>query len=50
MLKAVRLVVVGLLLWTAYDMAVAFTLLAITRINPVFIILGAALFGFMVYR
>jgi chromate transporter len=76
MLKAVRPVVVGLLLWTAYDMAngvfstnklgwsaaliggwdkliivaVAFTLLTVTRINPAFIILGAALFGFMVYR
>jgi hypothetical protein len=29
--------------------AVAFTLLTATRINPVYIILGAALFGFMVY-
>ncbi|MCX6551782.1 MAG: chromate transporter, partial [Acidobacteria bacterium] len=72
MLKAVRPVVVGLLVWTAYDMAitvfavkkagwssamllgwdkvligvVAFALLTFTRINPAFIILGAAMFGF----
>ena len=76
MLKAVRPVVIGLLLWTAYDMAVtvfsakqigwshavvqgwdkvlialvAFALLTFTRINPAFIILGAAIFGFGVYR
>jgi len=76
MLKAVRPVVIGLLLWTAYDMAVtvfsakqlgwsvamvqgwdkvaialvAFALLTLTRINPAFIILGAAIFGFGVYR
>ena len=76
MLKAVRPVVVGLLIWTAYDMAltvfaarngggavaafqqwdkiviclVAFALLTFTRINPAFIILGAAVFGFSVYR
>jgi chromate transporter len=75
MLQAVRPVVVGLLLWTAYDMAygvfstkklgwsaaliggwdkilivfAAFALLTLTRINPVFIILGAALLGFIVY-
>ena len=75
MLKAVRPVVVGLLLWTAYDMAgtvfgarqsgwtvlfqqwdkvlitaTAFVLLTFTRINPAFIILGAAALGFGVYR
>jgi chromate transporter len=76
MLQAVRPVVVGLLVWTAYDMAVtvfstqklgwslaltqgwdkiligvvAFALLTFTRINPAFIILGAAIFGFGVYR
>jgi chromate transporter len=76
MLKAVRPVVVGLLVWTAYDMAatvfgarqatwsgamlqgwdklliavVAFALLTFTRINPAFVILGAAVFGYGVYR
>lgn len=76
MLKAVRPVVVGLLLWTAYDMANtvfsarklgwgiallqgwdkialvigSFGLLIFTKINPVFIILGAAVLGFVVYR
>jgi len=76
MLTAVRPVVVGLLLWTAYDMAngvfgatrlgwraalvqgwdklaitlVAFGLLTFTKINPVFVILGAAILGFAVYR
>ena len=76
MLAAVRPVVIGLLLWTAYDMAVtvfstqqlgwsgaavqhwdkvvialaAFALLTFTKINPVFIILGAAALGFGVYR
>jgi chromate transporter len=75
MLKAVRPVVVGLLLWTAYDMAstvfgarqsgwtvlvqqwdkvlitaTAFVLLTFTRINPAFIILGAAALGFGMYR
>jgi chromate transporter len=76
MLEAVRPVVIGLLLWTTYDMAVtvlsakkvgwslalvqgwdkvliglvAFALLTFTRINPAFIILGAALFGYGVYR
>lgn len=76
MLKAVRPVVVGLLIWTAYDMAggvfgakklgwtaaitgswdkillvlAAFLLLTLTRTNPVFIILGAALLGFLIYR
>lgn len=76
MLKAVRPVVVGLLLWTAYDMAqtvfgakslgwqtalsgsidkvllalIAFVLLTATRVNPALLILGAALFGLVVYR
>ena len=76
MLAAVRPIVVGLLLWTAYDMAgtvfsaksagwaaglaqswdkvalavVAFALLTFTTINPVFIVIGAAIFGFFVYR
>lgn len=76
MLKAVRPVVVGLLLWTAYEMAVtvfslrkmniaqalvqgwdkaliaivAFLLLVFTKINPVFIIMGAAVLGFIFYR
>jgi len=76
MLKVVRPVVVGLLLWTAYDMAytvfgagkhgwvgagmlgwdkllivlVAFGLLTFTKVNPAFIILGAAMLGGAVYR
>jgi chromate transporter len=76
MLSAVRPVVVGLLIWTAFDMArtvfgasklgwgpalmqswdklaialVTFVLLTFTKINPVFIVVGAALLGFMVYR
>ena len=76
MLRAVRPVVVGLLLWTAYDMAytvfgvnrlgfansvtlgwdkllfvlVAFGLLTLTRINPAFVIFGAAVLGGVVYR
>jgi chromate transporter len=76
MLKAVRPVVVGLLLWTAYDMAcsvldikrlglgdsltlgwdkilfiaVAFGLLTMTKINPAFVILGAACLGGVFYR
>jgi len=76
MLTAVRPVVVGLLIWTAYDMAtsvfgtnklglsrslvqgwdkavialVAFGLLTFTKINPVFVILGAAALGFLIYR
>jgi chromate transporter len=75
MLRAVRPVVIGLLIWTAYDMArsvfgvqklgwgpalargldgvaiaaVAFVLLTFTRINPVFVILGAAALGVVVY-
>ena len=76
MLSAVRPVVVGLLLWTAYDMAAtvfnfrgkavfpallqgwdkalialsAFGLLTFTSINPVFIIIGAAVLGLFIYR
>jgi chromate transporter len=76
MISAVRPVVIGLLLWTAYDMAgtvfgakkigwgdglvqswdkaviaiVSFGLLTFTSINPVFIILGAAVLGFLIYR
>ncbi len=76
MLTAVRPVVIGLLLWTAYDMANsvfgakklgwgdaltqgwdkavialgAFALLTFTQINPVFIIVGAAILGLVVYR
>lgn len=76
MIMAVRPVVIGLLLWTAYDMAnsvfavkklgwsggltqgwdkaiialISFGLLTFTEINPVFIILGAAVLGFMIYR
>ncbi len=76
MLRAVRPVVVGLLLWTAYAMAssvlkvstlgwpaalrqgwdallialAAFLLLTLTKVNPVFIILGSAVMGYLVYR
>ncbi|MBI5648923.1 MAG: chromate transporter [Chloroflexi bacterium] len=76
MITGVRPVVIGLLLWTAYDMAVtvfgakklgwgdaliggwdkaiigvvAFGLFTFTNINPVFIILGAAVLGFVIYR
>lgn len=76
MLTAVRPVVVGLLVWTAYDMArnvfgvsklgwgpamtqgldklaialVTFLVLTFTKVNPVFIVIGAALLGFLVYR
>lgn len=76
MLKAVRPVVIGLLLWTMYNMAVtvfgintlgvgkaviqgwdkllialiAFGLLTFTKLNPVFIILGSAVLGALVYR
>ncbi len=75
MLRAVRPVVIGLLVWTAYDMAgsvfaarklgwptalshsvdgiviavVTFALLTLTSINPVWIILGAAAVGLLVY-
>lgn len=76
MLTAVRPVVVGLLLWTAFDMAASvfgvrqagwtrsllagwdkalivlasFGLLTFTSINPVFIIIAAALLGLFIYR
>ena len=76
MLTAIRPVVVGLLLWTAYDMAlivyglrngtagqiftqswdkmlitaVTVGILIFTKTNPVFIIIGAALFGYFIYR
>ena len=76
MLAAVRPVVVGLLLWTAFDMgrsvfvasssswlhalvhgwdkllfaAAAFAALTFTRLNPAFLILGAAVLGVVVYR
>jgi chromate transporter len=76
MLAAVRPVVIGLLLWTAYDMAAsvfgagqtgwatavthgwdkvlialaAFGLLTLTRINPLYLVLGAAIFGWLVYK
>jgi chromate transporter len=75
MLKAVRPVVVGFLLWTAYDMAAgvfgakklgwspalssgwdkvlivlaAFAVLTLTKINPVWLVVGAAVFGLVVY-
>ncbi|MBL8076914.1 MAG: chromate transporter [Anaerolineales bacterium] len=76
MLKAVRPVVVGLLLWTAYTMAysvfsvskigwgnglvqnwdkviiaiIAFALLTLTEINPVWLVIAGAILGFIVYR
>jgi chromate transporter len=76
MLRAVRPVVVGLLLWTAYDMArsvmgagkagwlaaaqarwdsvalalVSFAVLTFTSVNPVWVILGAAVVGLAAYR
>jgi chromate transporter len=76
MLKAVRPVIVGLLLWTAYTLAysvfsvsnlgwgsglvqnwdkvmiamIAFALLTATEINPVFLVIIAAIFGYIVYR
>jgi chromate transporter len=76
MLTAVRPVVIGLLLWTAYDVAatvfnvqatgwgpalaanwdkllivaVTFGLLTFSKINPAFIILGAAVVGLLIYR
>jgi chromate transporter len=76
MLSAVRPVVIGLLAWTAYDMATsvfaakkigwlatlterwdgwllaaaAFVLLTRTSLNPVFLIIGAALIGLVAYR
>lgn len=76
MLKAVRPVIVGLLLWTTYSMAatifnvhklgvkhalaqgwdallialISFAILTLTKWNPVFILLGAAIFGAVAYR
>jgi len=76
MLTAVRPAVVGLLIWTAFDMArtvwganrlgwgtaivqgwdkaaialVSFGLLTFTQVNPVFIIIGTAILGFLLYR
>jgi len=76
MLAAVRPVVIGLLVWTAYDMAAtifgagkfgwgtamvkgwdkaiiavaACALLIATRVNPVFLVLGAAVLGFFIYK
>jgi len=76
MLKAVRPVVIGLLVWTAYSMIVsvfgvqksgwaaglaqhwdgiviagiALGLLVFTEINPVFLVVGAAVLGYLVYR
>lgn len=76
MLKAVRPVIVGLLLWTTYVMAysvfsvsklgwgngfaqnwdkaiiaiVAFSLLTLTEVNPVWLVIAGAVLGFVVYR
>jgi chromate transporter len=76
MLKVVRPVVVGLLLWTAYVMAysvfsisnagwaaglvhnwdkviiamVAFLLLTLTEVNPVWLVIAGAILGFVLYR
>jgi chromate transporter len=76
MLKAVRPVIVGLLLWTTYVMAVsvfsvnklgwakglgqnwdkaiiaivAFTILTLTEVNPVWLVIAGAVFGFWIYR
>lgn len=76
MLTAVRPVVIGLLVWTAFDMArsvfgagkggwasalashwdgailalVSFAVLTFTAVNPVWVILGAALLGLAIYR
>jgi len=76
MLAAVRPVVIGMLLWTAYDMAytvfnvkkigwldamtqgwdkviiamVSLGIMIRTDINPAFIILAAAVLGFLIYR
>jgi chromate transporter len=76
MIKAVRPVVIGLLVWTAYDMArvvfgagqsdwlralamhwdgvllatVAFLVLALTAVNPVWVIVTAAAIGLVAYR
>lgn len=76
MLKAIRPVIVGLLLWTAYSVAlvvfnvnkagwslglvqnldkamialVAFFILTLTEINPVWLVVLAAVLGFIIYR
>jgi chromate transporter len=76
MLRAVRPVVVGLLIWTAYDMArsvlgagkigwaaalssrwdgvviavASFAVLTFTTVNPIWVILGAAVLGLAFYR
>ncbi len=76
MLKAVRPIIVGLLLWTAYVMAysvfnvsklgwgagllknadkaviaiVAFALLTLTEINPVWLVIAGAILGYLIYR
>ncbi len=76
MLQAVRPLVVGLLLWTAYDMSLtvlgvkklgwpaaltggwdkvliviaSFFILTFTSINPVWLVIAAAVLGFIVYR
>jgi chromate transporter len=59
MLLAVRPVVVGLLIWTAYDMAATVSgvivltvlgVLTLTSINPIWIILAAAVLRLVIYR
>ncbi len=76
MLQAVRPLIIGLLLWTAYDMSltvfgakklgwaaaisggwdkmlialVGFVILTFTNINPVWLVIAGAVFGFIVYR
>jgi chromate transporter len=76
MLQAVRPLVVGLLIWTAYDMSLtvfgvkklgwaaalgggwdkllivvaSFALLTFTTINPVVLVIAAAVLGFIIYR
>ncbi|MDD2923456.1 MAG: chromate transporter [Anaerolineales bacterium] len=76
MLKAVRPIIVGLLLWTTYVMAIsvfsvgklgwksglaqnwdkvmialaAFALLTLTDINPIWLVIAGAVFGFLAYK
>ena len=76
MLKAVRPIIVGLLLWTTFVMAysvfsvsklgwgnglvqnwdkvmiaiVAFALLTLTEVNPVWLVIAGAILGFVVYK
>jgi len=75
MLKAVRPVVVGMLLWTTYDIGrsvfwkkgmqlpdlwqrwdglliavVTFVILTFTKVNPAFVVIGAAAAGWLLYR